>query len=181
MGLFGAWLLVLILTTTLTWQIVSAADDRVSDRPDTALNVAAPALVPDPTSTTIETASTLTIPDPVPTTVESPTTTVPSSTTTTSSPGTTAPPETTTTTSDPWSVKTVPTSGGTVVLKYRPGEVVLQTATPAAGFHADVEKPGPPTVEVDFESEERKVEVQAEWKDGGLDVDVSESDEEDDD
>jgi hypothetical protein len=78
-------------------------------------------------------------------------------------------------------VKTVPTSGGTVVLKYRPGEVVLQTATPAAGFQADVENPGPPKVEVEFESEARKVEIQAEWKDGNLDVKVDESDEEHDD
>lgn len=59
-------------------------------------------------------------------------------------------------------------------MKYRPGEVVLQTATPAAGFKADVDDPGPPKVEVEFESEDLKVEIRAEWKEGGLDVEVSE-------
>ena len=32
-SLLAGWFLVLVLATTLTWQIVSAADDQVSDRP----------------------------------------------------------------------------------------------------------------------------------------------------
>lgn len=72
------------------------------------------------------------------------------------------------------------TTGGSVVLKYRPGEVVLQTATPAAGFQAEVEDAGPPKVEVEFESESSKVSVHAKWADGELDVETDESTEEDD-
>ena len=83
-----------------------------------------------------------------------------------------------TTTSVPkWAVKSVETPGGTVVVKYRVGEVVLQAATPAPGFQAEVEKAGPPEVEVEFESESAKFEVKATWKDGEFDVDVDESDE----
>lgn len=190
LSLFGAWLLVLVLTTTLAWQIVSAADDRVSDRPNTALNVAAPSLDPDPTTSTLASDATTTIPEPVSTSAVSTSTTVPSSTSSTSTTVGSAPPtdptppdttttttpDTTTTTVSAWSARTIPTSGGTVVVKYRPGEVVLQTATPAAGFQAEVEDAGPPEVEVDFESESTKVEVNAEWKDGELDIEVEESD-----
>jgi hypothetical protein len=59
-------------------------------------------------------------------------------------------------------------------LRYRPGEVSYQSATPAPGFQVDVEKAGPPQVKVEFESESRKVEIEASWSDGDLDVHVSE-------
>ena len=63
------------------------------------------------------------------------------------------------------------------MVKYRTGEVVLQAASPAPGFSAEVEKSGPPKVEVEFESADTKIEVKAEWEDGDLVVEVSESDE----
>ena len=59
--LFGGWLVVVILTTALTWQIVGAADAQVSERPASPLNVAAPAFstqvtpsvtAPEPPATT---------------------------------------------------------------------------------------------------------------------------------
>jgi hypothetical protein len=37
----------------------------------------------------------------------------------------------------------------------------------------DVDKPGPPEVRVEFESESMKVEIEASWEDDGLDVHVS--------
>jgi hypothetical protein len=60
-----------------------------------------------------------------------------------------------------------------LTLRYRPGEVTYQSATPAPGFQVEVEKPGPPAVKVEFESESQKVEVEASWEDDGLDVRIS--------
>jgi hypothetical protein len=73
-------------------------------------------------------------------------------------------------------VKTIPTDGGSVVVSYRPGEVILDGATPAAGFTVDVDKQGPPNVRVEFESEDTKVEVRIEWADK-LVIDVRVDDE----
>jgi len=168
LGLVGAWLTVLVLTTTVTWQIVRAADDQVNERP-APLNVAAPVITDLTTSTQAGSTST-SVPDTTTTTVSSSTTTTqPESPTTTASPSTTAP-------GSSWQTRSVKTSGGTVVLKYRPGEVAYQAATPAAGFQVEVEKFGPPEVEVKLESESIEIEVHARWRDGDLDVDVSESD-----
>lgn len=64
-----------------------------------------------------------------------------------------------------------------MVLRYRPGEVTYQSATPAPGFQVEVDEHGPPEVEVEFESESRKVEVHAAWREGDLDVEVSHSEE----
>ncbi len=61
------------------------------------------------------------------------------------------------------------------MVRYRPGEVVLQTATPAPGFNTEVDDAGPPEVAVEFESEEKKVEVSAKWLNGDLSVEVTES------
>jgi hypothetical protein len=63
-----------------------------------------------------------------------------------------------------------------VVVSYRPGEVILDGATPAAGFTVDVDKQGPPDVRVEFESEATKVEVRVEWADK-LVIDVRVDDE----
>jgi cytoskeletal protein RodZ len=168
--LFFGWLVVVGLATALTWQIVSAADDRVSERPIAPLNVAAPALNAIDTTTT--------------TTMASATTTASPETSTTSSAGTTtgsAPTNSTTTTSTApqttaaaaWQTRSVQTTGGTVNLRFRPGEVTYQSAAPAPGFQLEVDDPGPPEVRVEFESETQKVEVEASWEDEGLDVRVS--------
>lgn len=161
--LFFGWLVVVGLATTLTWQIVSAADDRVSERPIAPLNVAAPAIADPSTTTSTTLPSTMTT---------SPTTSTVSSTGVTAAPATT-PTSSPTTTAATWQARSVNTSGGTVTLRYRPGEVTYQSATPAPGFQVEVEKPGPPAVKVDFESESQKVEVEASWEDDGLDVHVS--------
>jgi cytoskeletal protein RodZ len=167
--LVGAWLLVVVVATTLTWQIVSAADDQVSDRAK-SLNVAAPVLSSLTTTTTTTSTS---LPTQTSTTSASGTsTTIPADTTDTTEPTTT----TTTPAPDPaWQTKSVPTSGGTVVVRYRPGEVAYQAASPNKGFHVEVESYGPPEVEVKFESDSLEVEVHAVWRDNRLDVAVSDS------
>jgi len=173
--LAGGWVVVVVLTTALTWQIVSAADERVSERPSSPLNVAAPQLEPggESVTTTPQTLTTTTTSKPT-------TTTVPGATTTTTVPGatstsTSAPTSTTTSVVVEWAVKTTSTAGGTVVVKYRPGEVVYQVASPAAGFRVEVDKAGPPEVRVEFESENLKVDFRARWNNGELDIEISES------
>jgi hypothetical protein len=59
-----------------------------------------------------------------------------------------------------------------VVVSYRPDEVVLGSAAPAAGFAAEIKKSGPPEVDVEFESESAKYRVRARWADGDLSVEV---------
>lgn len=169
--LFLGWLVVVAVATTLTWQIVSAADERVSDRPIAPLNVSAP-VIAAATSTTSDSPTTTTQTNSPPTTLPGPGTTSASPPTTTVSP----PPPPTTTTSAPaqWKTRTVQTTGGSVNLRYRPGEVAYQSATPAPGFHFEVEKEGPPEVKVEFESESQRVDIEASWNNDDLDIKVSE-------
>lgn len=90
-------------------------------------------------------------------------------------------PSTTAATAVAWQTRSVETRGGTVVLRYRPGEVIYQTATPAAGYKVEVDKQGPPEVEMEFESEEDKVEIDAAWESGDIAIEISGSAKEDDD
>jgi hypothetical protein len=59
-----------------------------------------------------------------------------------------------------------------VVVNYRPDEVVLSSASPAAGFSADVKKQGPPDVDVEFESDSAEYRVRARWANGDLSVET---------
>jgi cytoskeletal protein RodZ len=171
-GIFGIWLVVVVFATTVTWQIVSAADDQVNDRPVAPLNVAAPVLTDTTTSTTLPSSVTTTAGQTTPTSSQN---------TGTSSPTTSATAATTPTTSAPsnaqWQSRSVQTGGGTVIIRYRPGEVQYQSATPSPGFQVEVDDAGPPDVKVEFESETQKFEVEARWKDGSLDVKTSTSSE----
>lgn len=174
-------MVVTVLATTITWQIVGAADAQVSDRPASELNVAAPqfdttTLPPAsaPTTTTSVLPSTSLVEGST-TTSEATTTTVVDTSTTTDAKS--AP--TTTDASSKWTLETIHTSGGTLVVRYRSDEVEYQAATPSPGFRVEVDDPGPPTVEVEFESEDSKVEIHVKWDGGRLSVETSESDEED--
>lgn len=158
----GAWVLVAALATTLTWQIVSAADAQVSDRPP--LQVAAPLSGSVTSSTAIVTTTTgepvTTIPD------GSSTSTAPEAATSSEPPPTEA----------AWASETIPTGGGVVVVRYRTGEVILGSASPAAGFATEIKKEGPPEVDVEFESDSSEYRVRAEWSDGGLSVETESGD-----
>ena len=160
--MLGGWLLVLVLATSLTWQIVSAADDQVSEGPIAPLNVDAPGLTDLQTTTSAA--------------VQAPST-GPGSTSTTPPVGSTVTPPPTEGTSpsgdDEWQTRAVQTTGGTVLIRYRPGEVAYQSATPTPGFQVEVAEKGPPEVKVKFESESEEIEVEAAWKDGRLEVKTS--------
>jgi hypothetical protein len=59
-----------------------------------------------------------------------------------------------------------------VVVSYRPDEVVLSSASPAAGFSAEIKKEGPPEVDVEFESESAEYRFRARWSNGDLAVET---------
>jgi hypothetical protein len=63
-----------------------------------------------------------------------------------------------------------------VVVSYRPGEVRLGSASPGAGFAAEIKKAGPPEVDVEFESEAAKYRVRATWANGDLAVETESED-----
>ncbi|MEX1134792.1 MAG: hypothetical protein WED83_08120 [Acidimicrobiia bacterium] len=166
-GLIAVWVTATALTTVLAWQIVAAAGEQVSPGPLTP--IAAPV-----TTNTTGVSTTL------PSTTSSPSFTTqpgPGSATSSTTPSSGS---TSTTLGASWQVKTIPTAGGTVVVSYRPGEVVLDGATPAPGFTVDSDKQGPPDVRVSFESESTHVEVRVEW-DNKLVIDVREDGEEEED
>jgi hypothetical protein len=167
-GLIAIWVAATALTTVLAWQIVAAAGEQVSPGPLVEAPIAAPDTSTTAVSTTLPaTSATSTLP----TTSSTPPGS--GSTTPNTDPGSTSPGITAS-----WQVKTIPTDGGTVVVSYRPGEVVLDGATPAAGFTVDVDKGGPPEVRVEFESESTKIEVRVQW-DGKLVIDLQADDHED--
>lgn len=64
--------------------------------------------------------------------------------------------------------------GGTVTIEYGGGQVVLISAVPKAGFDTEVDHDGPVEVDLDFRSEGHRSRFDAEWKNGGLVVDIDE-------
>jgi len=157
----AAWVAALVLATALTWQIVGLADSQVGDVPVAA----APTLpVASSTSTSNATATSL------PPDTTSPTTASTTSPTTSSSAPSSAPSST-----DPapeWSVRTVNSAGGTVVVRHRPGEVELQAATPASGFSVEIDDSGPTRVRVEFEADDDDIRVEVRWRDGELEISI---------
>jgi hypothetical protein len=169
----AAWVVALIVTTVLTWSIVGLADSQVGER----LAAVAP---PSSTSSLRETSTTTSLSSTT-TTVLSPTSsTAVGSTSTSSATGSSAPTSTTSSTTtiaeSEWSLQTVNSLGGTVVVRYQPDEVELQAATPAPGFAVEVDDQGPPRVRVEFDGDEVEVRVEVRWENGSLDIDIDEND-----
>jgi cytoskeletal protein RodZ len=152
----GAWVIVAALATGLTWQIVSAADAQVSERPPLQ---AALAPSTSESTTSIPTSTTATA---------APSSSSPGTTPSTGSSSSPAPPVT----QGAFSSRTIQTGGGVVVVTYRPNEVLLGSASPAAGFAAEIKKAGPPEVDVEFENESADYRVRARWVDGDLSVET---------
>lgn len=165
-NLLAGWLLAVLVSTGLTWQIVSAADNRVSQRPAAPLDLAASAAT-GATTTTLSTPTTepSAAPGESPPPAEGPPATTSTTTSTTVVPADDTSQET-------WTTHTEGTPGGSVVLRYREDEVMLQAVSPAPGFQVEVNKEGPPEVDVEFQGVALKVRVRAEWREGRLDLDV---------
>ena len=168
----AAWVAALVVTTVLTWQIVGLADSQVGETPEAI----AP---PFATSSTVESIMTTTSRGTTTSTARSGTTTPGTSTSSSvrSSPTSSSPVTTTSTTGElEWSLRTVNSIGGSVVVRYRSSEVELQAATPAPGFGVEVEDSGPDRVRVDFEAAEANARIEVRWKDGDLEVVIDEND-----
>ena len=161
----AAWVAALVAATVLTWQIVGLADSQVGEGPVVAPTLETTPDQPD-SNTSISAVSS--------TSASVPTTTTPGSNTSTSG-GSSAPStssSTSSTVASAWSLRSVSSPGGVVVVRYRPGEVELQAATPLPGFAVEIDDAGPPRVRVEFESADSDVRVEVRWKDGALDIDV---------
>jgi hypothetical protein len=155
-GLVALWALALVLTTTLTWRIVSAAGQQVNATSGAPLEVGPPAA--GPTTTT---------------TIGPPTTTTPTSTPPPSNPGSSP---TTDATSAESETVVIPTDGGTVTVNVGSNGVTYLSAVPRPGFAVEIDDPGPPRVRVEFESDEARVEVRAEVRDGELEIEIDSDD-----
>lgn len=155
----AAWVAALVAATVLTWQIVGLADSQVGESPVAAAPVLPTTLPDEATSSAPTTSLDLT-----------PSSTGPMSTTSTVAIDSTSP--STTGTTAEWSVRTVNSPGGTVVVRHRPGVVELQAATPAPGFGVEIDDDGPDRVRVEFEGEDDEFRVEARWRDGTLVVEV---------
>lgn len=53
------------------------------------------------------------------------------------------------------------------------GKVNFEGASPAFGYVMEVEDEGPDLVRVDFESDDEEISVRVEWKDGALDIEIT--------
>ncbi len=185
-GMGAAWLGATILSVLIASAAVAGIRDGVVDTPaaigaPTTSTTAAPATTDpvDPTrppqTTTTEAA------EPTTTTTEATTTTGAEAISTTTTTTTSQPPETTTTTQPPQTTTTAAPSyqsfsviGGTVTLAVANGEVWVVSAVPNVGFIYEAEKSGPPTVEVEFESNTHKSELSAKVENGELKVETEE-------
>lgn len=153
--LVAAWVAVLAATTALAWQIVSLADSQVSATPPEIVTA----------TTTVPGASTSSVADPS-------TSTSADATQTTGSIATTSSTRAADPTTATWSVRTVTSLGGTVIVRHRPGEVELQAATPLPGFVVEIDDEGPDRVRVEFESEQADIRVEIRPRGDGVEVEI---------
>ena len=164
-GLFLIWVVATVAVTILAWQVVLAADARVSERP-TRLS-AVPSTVPRPSITLPEETTTSLELDPgVPATTA---TLPPESTASTADDSLST---TTTLSTDPFVSRSFRTDGGTVAIRYRPGEVVLVAISPEPPWLATVDDEEIDSIEVLFLNGIEQIRVSARWTGDGLDWDV---------
>jgi len=57
-----------------------------------------------------------------------------------------------------------------VTISYSPGVVNFVSAIPRPGFSTDLDKTGPETVKVKFESDDHTSEFEAKWSNGELEI-----------
>ncbi|MDJ0499193.1 MAG: hypothetical protein QNJ89_15270 [Acidimicrobiia bacterium] len=198
LGIGAAWLGATVLSVLIASAAVAGIRDRVVETPvaigaptsttttvvgEATTSTEAPSTTVAVPSTTTSSTATTTLPSETPAV----TVTAPSESTTTTPPAppptttTAAPPTTTTTTTPPTTTTTAPISysthdliGGTVVLASGNGQVNLVSATPRPGFSVEAEHTGPDEVEVKFESNDHKSELEAYFRDGELRVETEE-------
>lgn len=172
LGLVLVWVIATVAVTVLAWRVVLAADAQVSERPITQVVAVPSTAARPPISVPEETTTSLDLDPEAPTrsstttTLEdvSNTTAAESSTTSTS---TTAPqPTSTTDASVAFSVRTIPTEGGSVTVRFRPGEVGLVAVVPVSGWTWKLNREEPREIEGTFRHDDDEIVVRARWVDG---------------
>jgi hypothetical protein len=177
LGLVLVWVIATVAVTVLAWRVVLAADARVSERPITQV-VAVPSTAARPTISVPEQTTTSLDLDPDAPTRSSTTiggedtsTTADSLTTSTATAPSTASTQTTST-GVGYSVKTIPSEGGSVTVRYRPGEVDLVAVVPVTGWAWDLKKQSADDIEGEFRRDGLSITVRARWVDGEFRTDV---------
>jgi cytoskeletal protein RodZ len=172
LGLVLVWVVATVAVTVLAWRVVLAADAQVSERPITQV-VAVPSTATRPTLSVPEQTSTSLDLDPEAPQRSSTTTTVEGASTSTTIEGSNSSTSTTTSTSTTattaavaFAVRTIPTEGGSVTVRYRPGEVGLVAVVPVSGWTWELEKEEVADIEGTFRRDDDKVTVRARWVDG---------------
>lgn len=154
--LVAAWVVAAVAATTVTWQIVSLADDRVGESDTAPLNVSTPSSpATGPTTTGPHGSSSSSTSSPP----SSSSSTTPSSSSSTS-------------VASKGELLTVPTAGGNVTVRVSPGSVTYVSALPAPGFVVEVEDAGPPDVRVELVSTATVFEIRVRWRDGDVRIEV---------
>lgn len=170
-GLFAAWIAATGLATLLAWQVVGAADDQISDAPDTPVIAVT---IPDVSTTSGSVPS-----DSAPSTTatssaSTPTTLDQGSTTSTigASTSTTAPDTSTSTTGVP-ATTTAVSDGGTVTVTGVEPNVELVAVVAVPGWSYQVDSAQGDRVQVTFENGAGdQIRVRCEWENGQLVADI---------
>jgi hypothetical protein len=181
LGLALLWLLVTAAATFVAWRAVDAADNDVSEQPVFPVEAVAGATssvdgqsnTTDPprrTSTSRGDSSGTSGSSSSSSSTSSTSSTSGSSSTSTSTSSTSTPGTTPATTTERRSVSV---AGGTVVVEASGGAVSLVSAVPNPGYSVEVDEQGPDEVRVEFESDDSKSEVRAQWN-GGWDIEERE-------
>jgi hypothetical protein len=164
-GLLLIWIIATVGVTILAWQVVLAADARVSEQP-TRLS-AVPSTAPRPS---------ITLPEETPTSLEldpaapaTPATLPPEASTSTEDLGDST---TTTISTDIFVSRSFRTDGGTLAIRYRPGEVVLVAISPEPPWLAKVDAQDVDSIQVSFVNGVEQIRVRARWTDDGFRWDV---------
>lgn len=186
-GLAVVWVAATVLLSTVTWQVVGAAEDRVSDAPLSRLVAIPPASTsatssPSPPETSPPAPDPV-APDPVAPDPLAPDPVAPDPKPTPSDPPPSAEPvvpaEPPTSTSA-WSAETLVTEGGVVLFSYRPGALRLEAVSSVPGWSYDVAEESETRIEVRFAGRGRHTAVaRAEWTDDGLSVDIDDDSDDD--
>ena len=121
---------------------------------------------PITTTATASTAATTTTTVPTTTTTVSPTTTATTTTTTVAA---------TTTTAEAWTQIVLASPGGSIVVSYRPGQVRLDTVSPAPTFVLEDVDEAQNRVEVELQGDEVTYTIEAKWVNGELVTDIDAS------
>ena len=174
-GLLAAWIAATGIATLLAWQVVGAADDQISDAPDTpVIAVTTPDVSTTSGSVPTDSSSSTTV-----TSNTSTSTTLDqgSTTSTTTGTSTTAPDSSTsTTTSGIPATTTAVSDGGTVTVTGVEPNVELVAVVAAPGWSYQVDSAQGDRVQVTFENGAgEEIRVRCEWENGQLVADIDDA------